>query len=253
MKHRQNKHQRMRIVLFIGSPINTEHGELIAVGKKLKKCNVAVDVVSFGDVQKNAEKLSAFIEAVSKNGNSNLVTVPPGEILADVLLNTPIFLDEDSCNHGSGFAAAAAAAASQVALQGFNSTAGVNGEDDPALLMALRVSLEEERARQEAQAQTATDVNAPPTDTKVLTATIISDEEERTISPSSIGADSVLSDSVLLQQAFALSVEDTFHDDSVQDACVNEAEFKNDHRQANLHASEGKEKEAEDTQNKGDR
>ena len=40
-----NKRQRMRIVLFIGSPINTEHGELIAVGKKLKKCNVAVDVV----------------------------------------------------------------------------------------------------------------------------------------------------------------------------------------------------------------
>ena len=96
LKHRQNKHQRMRIVLFIGSPVEAETSELISVGKKLRKCNVAVDVVSFGDVDENAEKLEAFMGAVNKNNNSNLVTVPPGANLADVLLSTPIFMDEDS-------------------------------------------------------------------------------------------------------------------------------------------------------------
>ena len=40
----------MRIVLFVGSPIEADSSELTSVGKKLRKCNVAVDVVSFGDV-----------------------------------------------------------------------------------------------------------------------------------------------------------------------------------------------------------
>jgi 26S proteasome regulatory subunit N10 len=61
LKHRQNKHQRMRIVLFIGSPIPDDAAALVSVGKKLRKCNVAVDVVSFGDIDENAEKLDAFM------------------------------------------------------------------------------------------------------------------------------------------------------------------------------------------------
>ena len=153
LKHRQNKHQRMRIVLFIGSPILTEPHQLEAVGKKLRKSNVAVDIVSFGDTDLNAAKLELFMAAVNKNNNSNLVTVPPGAVIADVLLDTPIFIDEDSLSGGSGFAAAAAAASSQV-MHGFGGgeTFVTDGSEDPALLLALRVSLEEERARQHAQA-----------------------------------------------------------------------------------------------------
>ena len=75
LKHRQNKHQRMRIVLFVGSPLRDEIEALRAVGKKLRKCNVAVDVVSFGDVEANREKLDAFVTSVNKNNNSNLVVV----------------------------------------------------------------------------------------------------------------------------------------------------------------------------------
>ena len=142
----------MRIVLFIGSPIEAEKAELTTVGKKLRKCNVAVDIVSFGDIDENAEKLEAFMSAVNKNNNSNLVTVPPGANLADVLLSTPIFMEEDSGAGGSGFAAAAAAASSHAAMQGFDGgDAMMNGEDDPALMLALRVSLEEERARRRRQ------------------------------------------------------------------------------------------------------
>ena len=108
LKHRQNKHQRMRIVLFIGSPVMETESELAAVGKKLRKCNVAVDVVSFGDVETNREKLEAFMASVNKNNNSNLVVVEPGANLSDVLCGTAVF-NQDGPAGGSGFAAAAAA------------------------------------------------------------------------------------------------------------------------------------------------
>jgi hypothetical protein len=49
LKHRQNKNQRQRIVLFAGSPINADKETLVKIGKKLKKNNVAVDIVNFGE------------------------------------------------------------------------------------------------------------------------------------------------------------------------------------------------------------
>ena len=64
----------------------------MGVGKKLRKCNVAVDVVSIGDIDANAEKPDAFMAAVNKNNDTNLVTVPAGAVLADVVLDTPIFI-----------------------------------------------------------------------------------------------------------------------------------------------------------------
>ena len=64
------------------------------VGKKLKKNNVAVDIVSFGSEEENAEKLDAFVQAVNSGENSHLVTVPAGTILADMLFGSPIFQTE---------------------------------------------------------------------------------------------------------------------------------------------------------------
>ena len=65
--------------------------KLVKVGKKLKKNNVAVDIVSFGSEEENAEKLEAFVQAVNSGENSHLVTVPAGTILADMLFGSPIF------------------------------------------------------------------------------------------------------------------------------------------------------------------
>jgi 26S proteasome regulatory subunit N10 len=206
LKHRQNKHQRMRIVLFIGSPVEAETSELVSVGKKLRKCNVAVDVVSFGDVDENAEKLEAFMGAVNKNNNSNLVTVPPGANLADVLLSTPIFMDEDS-GGGSGFAAAAAAASSHAAMQGFDGGDMMDGGDDPALMLALRVSLEEERARQEAAAAAANggdaegDAAAAPAEVEAKTPAA-----EAPAAGAASEDVSMMDEDALLQRAFALSM-----------------------------------------------
>jgi hypothetical protein len=63
---------------------------------------VAVDIVSFGCEEENAEKLEAFHSAVASNDNSHLVTVPPGTILSDMLFGTPIFMEEGAGGGGSG-------------------------------------------------------------------------------------------------------------------------------------------------------
>jgi 26S proteasome regulatory subunit N10 len=61
------------------------------VGKKLKKNNVSVDVVSFGEcAEANREKLEAFVAAVNKDSNSNYVEAPMGSNLSDYLLSSPI-------------------------------------------------------------------------------------------------------------------------------------------------------------------
>ena len=50
LKHRINKNQRQRIILFIGSPVKSKKENLIQTGKNLKKYNVALDIISFGNV-----------------------------------------------------------------------------------------------------------------------------------------------------------------------------------------------------------
>jgi hypothetical protein len=75
---------------------------LVKIAKKLKKNNVAVDIVSFGCEEENAEKLEAFHSAVASNDNSHLVTVPPGTILSDMLFGTPIFMEEGAGGGGGG-------------------------------------------------------------------------------------------------------------------------------------------------------
>ena len=149
LKHRQNKHQRMRIVVFIGSPVLDEEKELLKVGSKLKKCNVAIDIVSFGSCKDNERKLDSLLSTVNKNENSHLINVPRGQSIADTLIATHIF-HSSGLNMGSGFAAAAAAA-------NVNTMSGAETDlgEDPALMLALRASLEEERVRQENQGSLA--------------------------------------------------------------------------------------------------
>lgn len=49
MKHRQGKNHKMRIVAFVGSPVDQDEREVVKVAKRLKKEKVNVDVVSFGE------------------------------------------------------------------------------------------------------------------------------------------------------------------------------------------------------------
>lgn len=64
LKHRENKNQRQRIVVFVGSPIEDDQDNLVKLGKKLRKNNVLIDIVTFGEEgMANDEKLNALVEA----------------------------------------------------------------------------------------------------------------------------------------------------------------------------------------------
>ncbi|KAI8824395.1 uncharacterized protein EV422DRAFT_519956 [Fimicolochytrium jonesii] len=136
LKHRQNRNQRQRIIVFVGSPLKEDEKTLVRLGKKLKKNNVAVDIVNFGEELENTQKLQAFVDAVKSNDNSHLVSVPPGpHILSDILLASPIISGEDGAPPGFSNAGAF--------------EFGVDPNLDPELAMALRISMEEEQARQQ--------------------------------------------------------------------------------------------------------
>ncbi|CAI5438735.1 unnamed protein product [Caenorhabditis angaria] len=134
----------MRVVLFIGSPLESiDQAELIKIAKKMKKEKVQADVVMFGDNDEEAhEKFNQFVETLNgKEGSgSSLIVVPTGSSLTDALMSSSIFQLEDGSNGGVAGGA------------GGGYEFGVDAENDPDLALALRVSMEEERARQAAAA-----------------------------------------------------------------------------------------------------
>lgn len=141
LKHRQGKNHKMRIVVFIGSPMEDPAKDLVKVAKKLKKEKVNVDIISLGEDTDTTEKLSQFIETLNgKEGSgSHLVVVPPGPNLTDAVRTSPVVQGEDGA--GAGFAAGG----------DFGSGFDVDPNLDPELALALRVSMEEQRQRQEAE------------------------------------------------------------------------------------------------------
>ncbi|XP_046472012.1 26S proteasome non-ATPase regulatory subunit 4 isoform X1 [Neodiprion pinetum] len=149
LKHRQGKNHKMRIVAFVGSPIQLDEKELVKLAKRLKKEKVNVDIISFGEETINNEVLTSFINALNgKDGTgSHLVTVPPGPHLSDALISSPIIQGED----GMGAAGMGGAAFEF----------GVDPNEDPELALALRVSMEEQRQRQEDEARRAQATDTP--------------------------------------------------------------------------------------------
>lgn len=101
----------------------------------MKKEKVNIDIISFGEDEENQEKLSQFINTLNgAEGNScHLVSIPAGTSLSDALRKSPII------DGGDGGGAASAG--------GFDMDA--DAAADPELAMALRISLEEQRARQQ--------------------------------------------------------------------------------------------------------
>lgn len=148
LKHRRNKNGGQRIVLFVGSPVEADAKTLVKTGKALKKNNIAVDIVLLGSDEETANKLRQLVDAAKSNDNSNLVQVPPGVVPSDVLISSPVIQPEGSSSSTAGLTGAA----EQSAAATFG---GVDANLDPELAMALRVSMEEERARQQAAANEA--------------------------------------------------------------------------------------------------
>lgn len=202
LKHRRNKNGAQRIVLFVGTPlVDVESRALQKAGRQLKKNNVAIDVVAMGELERNEEKLRELVDAANGRAEEertcHLVTIPAGVLPSDVLASSPVLA-------GAGAFAASAAAA---AAGGFDTGGGSNfaeygGVDpnmDPELAMALRVSMEEERARQERAAAAAAESKE-------------GDAEMTDASPdggTAEAADMGLSEEeALLQQALAMSMNE---------------------------------------------
>ncbi|OII76299.1 ubiquitin interaction motif family protein [Cryptosporidium andersoni] len=141
LKHRLNKNLKQRIVCFIGSPICDEVNEkqLEKLGKILKKNNVALDIISFGEISENHDKLQTLIDAVNNNGTSNLIEIPSSTSLTDAVMTSPIVLGEGMEIQGDNVTPG-------VDASGFEF--GIDPNADPELYMALRMSMEEENARQ---------------------------------------------------------------------------------------------------------
>lgn len=178
LKHRQGKNHKMRIVAFVGSPVEHDEKEAVKVAKRLKKEKVNVDIVSFGEDALNGTVLSTFINTINgKEGNSShLVSIPPGPHLSDALLSSPVIQGED----GSGGAG----------LGGSGFEFGVDPNEDPELALALRVSMEEQRQRQQEEAR-----RTQTTETPSATAPPTSHE--------------VSSDEAMLERALAMSIEES--------------------------------------------
>lgn len=176
----------MRIVVFVGSPIKNEEGELVKQAKRLKKEKVNVDIVSFGDHDTNNEILQAFINTLNgKDGtSSHLVCVPRGSGLSDALLSSPIIQGEDGLG-GAG-------------LGGAGFEFGVDPNEDPELALALRVSMEEQRQRQEEEQRRAAggteEQSGEKTTTTSTAATVAAVDEPN-------------SEEAMLQRALAMSTE----------------------------------------------
>jgi 26S proteasome regulatory subunit N10 len=153
LRHRQNKRQEQRIVVFVGSLVTASDAELKRLGAQLKKNKIAVDIVSFGEncAEENRPKLEALNAAVNNHDNSYFVTLPPGEhMLSQMIASTPIVRGADAGPPGAPGAPAA---------NNFDDYGGVDPNVDPELAMALRLSLEsaenERKAREPTPAEAA--------------------------------------------------------------------------------------------------
>ncbi|SCV70565.1 BQ2448_3327 [Microbotryum intermedium] len=226
LKHRQNKNQRQRIIVFVASPITTTAATLSKLGKKMKKNNVAIDIVSFGSSSDSLDdaslvdlavppapssfstptpapqdsstsvtetthhKLTTLYEAVNSSGNSHVLFVEPGPyLLSETISQSPILRGE--ANHNDEYShiegGGGAGEGSATGAHRDDDGFGVDPNLDPELAMALRMSLQEERARQQAAAAEAQH-NASAGDGDGAKGETTIKEEERTSTLSGSGA-----------------------------------------------------------------
>uniref|UniRef100_A0A6M2DS62 26S proteasome non-ATPase regulatory subunit 4 n=1 Tax=Xenopsylla cheopis TaxID=163159 RepID=A0A6M2DS62_XENCH len=212
LKHRQGKNHKMRIVAFVGSPVTADQDDLVRLAKRLKKEKVSVDLVSFGEDAINTDALSAFINALNgkEGGSSHLVTVSPGPHLSDALVSSPVIQGEGGAGpSGVGF------------------EFGVDPNDDPELALALRVSMEEQRHLQEAEARRnqAPTSGIPPTVTEASSeeamlerALAMSMEQPMEVSDQPVPDFATMTEEEQIAYAMRMSVEEQPHNPSLAES-----------------------------------
>lgn len=79
--------------MFVGSPIKNKHDDLVLLGKKLKKNNVAIDIISFGNIDENREAVKLLIDNANNSNNSHFLEVDLEHFIVDMLFISPILND----------------------------------------------------------------------------------------------------------------------------------------------------------------
>ncbi|SBT30497.1 26S proteasome regulatory subunit RPN10, putative (RPN10) [Plasmodium ovale wallikeri] len=117
LKHRVDKNLDQKIILFVGSPFEVNEKQLINTGKVLKKNNISIDIVSYGNIKSNRDKLTKLLDCVSNSNNCRLIECPEYEInLSKFVLNS--FLNNNDFSIG-------------------------NIQDDEQLINAMQLSMED--------------------------------------------------------------------------------------------------------------
>lgn len=149
LKHRENKSQKQRIIVFTCSPIAEDEKSLIKLSKRMKKNGISIDLIAFGELgEDNVKKLEAFNEnCQSAEGSYLAIIQPSSNLLRDSIVATPILAGE-GVGGGAGLG-------DEGGEDGAQFEFGVDPSIDPALAMALRISYEEEKARQEREEKRA--------------------------------------------------------------------------------------------------
>jgi 26S proteasome regulatory subunit N10 len=113
----------------------------------MKKTNISIDIIAFGELSDDTlKKLRAFNENSQSAEGSHLEPIQPsGNLLSDALITTPI-LGGDGSSGGAGTGSSGGDAGGS---GGNDFEFGVDPSVDPELALALRMSFEEEKARQE--------------------------------------------------------------------------------------------------------
>ena len=157
LKHRQNHSQRQRIIVFTCSPVPEDDKTLVKLAKKMRKLGVSIDFVVFGELDDDVvRKLTAFNENVKGGDGSHLAIIPPGPgLLSNQLVTTPIIQGEGGAASGGMNGGGAEGGES-----GGGFEFGVDPSMDPELALALRMSMEEEKARVEKASKEKADEEA---------------------------------------------------------------------------------------------
>ena len=200
LKHRENKKGSQRVILIVGSPITLEEKKLVRVGKQLRKNNVALDVIAMGENSVNEEKLQKLVEAVNKDDNSRIISVPAGTHPSDVVRQSAII------NTTGGGGAVGSGGGGGGGGASFAEFGGVDPSLDPELAMALQASMAQLREDATDGAAATTTSGGASTGGASTGEGSTSTTEPTAAAPPAPSTAGMSAEEIMLQQALAMSM-----------------------------------------------